>query len=90
VLRYARQVSHKIQEDFHGLERIKLKRRVDSRLFASAAIAAREQESWGYLRLITQSLFFWPFPDVWPARYKLFAKMLFQTLNKRSTAATFR
>ncbi len=86
VLTFAQQISHNIQEDFRGIERIKLKRRVASRLLANAAIAAREQESSGYLPLIIRSLVSWPFTDVWPARYKLFAKMLLQTL--RSAAST--
>jgi len=90
VLGYAQQVSEKIQEDFQGLERINLKRKVDRRLFANAAIAAREQGSSGYLGLIIRSLVSWPFPDIWPARYKLFAKMLIQSLQAPSAVAKSR
>ena len=82
VLHYAQRVAAKIQEDFSGFERWMLKRRVDCRLLSSAAISARTQESRESLPLITRSIVTWPFPDVWPARYKLFLKMLYQSLRR--------
>jgi glycosyltransferase involved in cell wall biosynthesis len=85
VLHFAQIVSRTIQTDLSGSEREVLRRKVDSRLLASAAIAAREQGSGAFLRLITKSLLTWPLPSVWPARYKLFLKMLTQSLQHRTT-----
>src|SRR5665213_2546106 len=81
VLHYAQTVAARIQEDLSGFERWMLKRRVDCRLFSSAAISARTQESRESLPLITRSIVTWPFPDVWPARYKLFLNMLYRSLR---------
>ncbi|HEY5331539.1 MAG TPA: glycosyltransferase [Acidobacteriaceae bacterium] len=81
VLHYAQRVAAKIQEDFSGFERWMLKRRVDCRLFSSAAISARTQESRESLPLITRSIVSWPFPDVWPSRYKLLLAMLYRSLR---------
>ncbi len=81
VLHYAQAVAAEIQGDLTGLNRMILRRKVNSRLFASAAIAARQHRSPEYLGYITRSLLSWPFPDVWPARYKLWLKMLQQRLQ---------
>lgn len=84
ILVQAQQVAYTIQKDFHGIERFNLRHRVNCRLFANAAIAAREQGCSGYLQLMLRSLACWPFPDIWPTRYKLFAKMLVQTFQAPS------
>ena len=81
VLHYAQTVAARIQEDLSGFERWKLKRRVDCGLFGSAAIAARKKDPRESLPLITRSIVSWPFPDVWPSRYKLFLNMLYRSLR---------
>ena len=81
VLMHAQLVAAEIQQDFAGFERFRLKRMVDSRLLASAALAARRQQSPESLRFITRSLLAWPFPNVRPTRYQVFLKMLVQRLS---------
>jgi glycosyltransferase involved in cell wall biosynthesis len=81
VLHYAEMVAQDIQSDFTGYHKLLLRRRVNSRLFASAALAARTQGSPEFLRYIVRSLVSWPFPDLRPARYKIFLKMLFQKIS---------
>ncbi|MBV8206887.1 MAG: glycosyltransferase [Acidobacteria bacterium] len=78
VLRYAREVSRAIQADFSGLEKLVMRGKVDARLLASAAIAARDQGSRECLRHICASLLSWPFPSVAPTRYRLFVKMVLE------------
>jgi glycosyltransferase involved in cell wall biosynthesis len=85
VLHYAQMVSREIQNDFTGVRRMQLHRKLESRLFASAGRAAREQGSPEYLRYIVKSLISWPFPNFWPARYKIFLKMLIQKMNVKRT-----
>jgi len=82
VLHYAQTVAARIQADLSGFARWKLKRRVDCRLYGSAAISARTKDSQESLPLLTRSLISWPFPDVWPARYKLFLYTLYQRLRR--------
>lgn len=82
VLHYAQTVAIRIQEDLRGFARWKLKRRVDCRLLGSAAISARTKDSRESLPLITRSIVSWPFPDVWPSRYKLFLHMLYRSLQR--------
>ena len=81
VWAYARLAAARIQSEYHGLDRMILHLRVEARLYANAAIAAREQDGRGFLPLISQSLLHWPFPDVRPDRYKLFLKMFMQSLS---------
>jgi len=83
VWAYARLAAARIQSEYHGLDRIILHLRVEARLYANAAIAAREQDGRGFLPLISQSLLHWPFPDVRPDRYKIFLKMLTQSLHPK-------
>lgn len=85
VLHYAEMVSRNIQNDFTGLHKMLLRSKVNSRLFASAGIAAREQGSPEFLRYIIKSLISWPFPNFWPARYKIFLKMLMQKMKGQRT-----
>ena len=81
VLHYAEMVSRDIQNDFTGFHKILLRRKTNSRLFASASLSQREQGSPEFLRYIVKSLISWPFPDFWPARYKIFLKMLVQKMQ---------
>ena len=81
VLEDARRVARKIQADTHGLERFTIRHRVDAKLLANAAVAARIAEARGYFPFIVRSLLSWPFPDVMPERYRMCAVMLLQTLR---------
>ena len=81
VLHYAQRVAARIQEDFSGFERIRLKRKVDARLLASAALAARSESPRTSLGYITGSLLAWPFPGLISSRYKLFLLMLAKSLG---------
>jgi glycosyltransferase involved in cell wall biosynthesis len=85
VLHYAEMVSRSIQNDFTGSHKMLLRRKVNSRLFASAGIAAREQGSPEFLRYIVKSLISWPLPNFWPARYKIFMKMIVQKIEGQRT-----
>jgi hypothetical protein len=85
VLHYAEMVSRDIQNDFTGLKKTVLRRKVNARLFASASIAAREQGSPEFLPYIIRSLISWPFTDIWPTRYKIFLKMLTQKIQGAKT-----
>lgn len=81
VLDYANIVAGRIQNDFTGFRKFLLHRKTDSRLFASASLSQREQGSPEFLHYIVKSLISWPFPDFWPARYKIFLKMLLQKMK---------
>lgn len=81
VLHYADIVSQRILHDFTGFHKMLLRRKVNSRLFASAALSARVHGSPEFLSYIVKSLVSWPIPDFWSARYKIFLKMLFQKIN---------
>ena len=81
MLHYAQRVAARIQEDFSGFERIRLKRKVDARLLASAALAARSESPRTSLGYITGSLLAWPFPGLISSRYKLFLLMLAKSLG---------
>jgi glycosyltransferase involved in cell wall biosynthesis len=83
VLHNAETVSRRIQNDFTGLHRTLLRRKANSKLFANAAISARAQGSPEFLLYIVKSLISWPFPDFWPARYRVFLMMIFQKLKRR-------
>ena len=65
-----------IQQEHQGVEKYLLRRRVYSRLYANAAVAAREDGSTQCMALMLKSLASWPFPDVWPRRYRILLKML--------------
>jgi hypothetical protein len=81
VLHYAEIVAREIQNDFTGFRKFFLRRKANSRLFASAGVAAREQSSPEFLRYIVKSLISYPFPDFWPNRYKILLKMLAQKMR---------
>jgi glycosyltransferase involved in cell wall biosynthesis len=81
MLHYAEMVAQDIQTDFTGYHKLLLCRRVNSRLFASAALSARKQGSPEFLRYIVKSLVSWPFPDFRPARYKICLMMLIQKIE---------
>jgi glycosyltransferase involved in cell wall biosynthesis len=81
VLRYAEIVSRRIQNDFTGLDKMLLRRKANAKLLANAALSAREQGSPECLRCIIKSLISWPLPNFWPARYKIFLKMLMQKIK---------
>lgn len=85
VLRNGEMVSQEIQKDFALPRKMLLGSRVKSRLLAHAAISAREQGSPEFLKYIVKSLISWPFPDIWPARYKIFLKMLTQKIQGAKT-----
>lgn len=87
VLKYASLVAARIQQDFTGIGRLRLKRMVDGRLLASAAVAAREQGSRESLRLVIRSLIAWPFPNIRPPRYKALPRMLVQCLSRQAAPA---
>jgi glycosyltransferase involved in cell wall biosynthesis len=81
VLHHAQIVAQRIQNDYTGIHKISLRHKTNSRLLASASLSQREQGSPEYLRYIIQSILSWPFPNFWPARYKIFLKMLTQKLK---------
>ena len=81
LLHYAEIVAERIQNDFTGIQKILLRHKVNARLFANAALSIREQGSPGFLHYIIKSLISWPFPNLWPARYKIFLKMLIQNIQ---------
>jgi glycosyltransferase involved in cell wall biosynthesis len=81
VLHYAELVAQEIQNDFTGVHKFVLHRKVNSRLFANASLSQRDQGSPEYLRYIVKSLIAWPFCDYGPGRYKLFMKMIIQKIN---------
>jgi glycosyltransferase involved in cell wall biosynthesis len=81
LLQNAEIVAQRIQNDFTGLQKILLRHKVNARLFANAALSMREQGSPEFLRYIIKSLISWPFPDLWPARYKIFLRMLMQKIQ---------
>ena len=78
ILAAAQTVSKRIQADFSGLERLTMKRRVDGRLYANAAIAARDQGSSEALLYVARSIRAWPFPGVTRGRHRLLAKLALQ------------
>ncbi|HEY4010049.1 MAG TPA: glycosyltransferase family 2 protein [Acidobacteriaceae bacterium] len=82
VLEKASRVAAAIQEDFTGFRRWKLRHQVNSRLFANAAIAAREQGSAESLRYIMRSLMTWPPPSHPLKRHKLFLSILLGRMRK--------
>lgn len=84
VLQYAEIVAGKIQNNYSGLSKKLLQRKVNSRLFASAALSIREQGSLEFLHYILKSLISWPSPFFWPARYKIFLKMLMQKIKGKT------
>ncbi|MGA3079772.1 MAG: glycosyltransferase family A protein [Terracidiphilus sp.] len=78
VFDYASIVAGRIQNDFTGFDKILLRCKTNSRIFANASLSQREQGSPEFLRYIVKSLILWPFPNFWPARYKILLKMLIQ------------
>jgi glycosyltransferase involved in cell wall biosynthesis len=87
ILKEAEVVAAAIQRDFHGTHKLILKARVNARLQANAAIAARRQGSDEFFSYICRSLLSWPFPDVKSNRYKLFVAMLLQRVRCLTPAA---
>ena len=80
VLLNARKVSSTIQRDLGGVDAIVRARTVDARLYASAAIAARQAGESEYFEYIVRSLAAWPLPSRGRNRGRLFARMLLQRL----------
>ncbi len=78
ILASAQTVAKRIQADFSGMERLTLKRSVDGRLYANAAIAARDQGSPEGLFYVARSIGAWPFAGVASGRHKLLAKLALQ------------
>jgi len=83
ALKYAKTVAKEIQNDVGGMRGWLLRRRIDGRLYANAALGVRDAGEKGSLGWMTRSLWTWPFPDVMPKRYKIFVAMAVGSLRGR-------
>jgi hypothetical protein len=74
-------VAREIQRNLGAWERVVVRRRVDARLLANAAIAARSQDSTGYLPYLLRSIAAFPFPGLGQRRCRLLAVTLLERLT---------